>query len=139
MNNEQLIVEDGGAGYGEGNAVLTKSYAFAVRIVKLHRHLMAEHREYVLTKQVVRSGTSIGANVEEAIGGLSRADFSAKLSVAYKEARETSYWLRLLHDAGYLDAAAFASIHGDCQELCRLLFTILKTAGRIRNNEGNEQ
>ena len=122
MSNEQLS--------GEQNVVLTKSFAFAVRVVKLNKHLRFSQQEYVLSKQLVRSGTSIGANVEEAVGGISKADFSAKISIAYKEARETSYWLRLLHEADYLEVRLFDSLYADCQELCRILFSILRTTGR---------
>lgn len=86
----------------QDNLIQTKSYAFALRIVKLYQFLSTEKKEYVLSKQLLRSGTSIGANVEEAMGGCSRADFLHKITIAYKEARETSYWLRLLHDADYL-------------------------------------
>ncbi len=86
----------------EENIIQTKSYAFAVRIVRLHQHLINSKKEYVLSKQILRSGTSIGANVEESIGGQSKADFIHKLAIAYKEARETSYWLRLLKDTDYL-------------------------------------
>lgn len=75
------------------NIVIDKSYKFAIRIVKLYQFLVSEHNEYILSKQILRSGTSIGANVEEAIGGQSSKDFKAKLSIAYKEARETKYWL----------------------------------------------
>ena len=82
------------------NVIQTKSYTFAVRIVRLYQHLSAEKKEYVLSKQVLRCGTSIGANVEEAIGGQSRADFISKLGIAYKEASENSYWLRVLKDTG---------------------------------------
>ncbi len=109
------------------NVVQAKSYAFAVRIVKLYQHLSGDKREYVLSKQVLRSGTSIGANIEESIGGQSRADFIAKLSIAYKEARETSYWLRLLRDTDYLTAAQFESIHEDSLELCRIISAIQKS------------
>ena len=123
MSNEQFG--------GEQNVVLTKSFAFAVRMVKLNKHLRSTHQEYVLSKQLVRCGTSIGANVEEAIGGISKADFSAKISIAYKEARETSYWLRLLHEADYLESRLFVSLHQDCQELCRILFSILRSSGRV--------
>lgn len=108
------------------NVILTKSYAFAVRIVKLYQHLSGK-KEYVLSKQVLRCGTSIGANVEEAIGGQSRADFVAKLSIAYKEARETAYWLRLLKDTDYLTSPQFESIHADAEELCRIIAAIQKT------------
>jgi four helix bundle protein len=77
------------------NVVLVKTYNFSVRIVKMYQHIATQKKEYVLSKQILRSGTSIGANVEEAISGISKADFKAKMSIAYKEARETDYWLRL--------------------------------------------
>ncbi|WP_319805314.1 four helix bundle protein [Hymenobacter latericus] len=89
------------------NIIQTKSYAFASRIVKAYRYLVAEHREYVLSKQLLRSGTSIGANVEEALAAASRADFVHKLTIAAKEARETNYWLRLLHDNDFLPTPIF--------------------------------
>lgn len=114
----------------EGNVVCEKSYQFAVRVVKLYQHLSAEKREFILSKQILRSGTSVGANVEEAIGGHFRADFFAKLSIAYKEARETAYWLRLLNDTGYLSEKQFTSIYNDAQELCRILAAIRKQQGR---------
>ena len=103
------------------NLVQMKSYAFAVRIVKLYQHLSAEKKEFVLSKKVLRCGTSVGANVEEAIGGQSRADFVAKMSIAYKEARETAYWLRLLKDTAYLSKSQFDSIYVDADELCRII------------------
>lgn len=109
------------------NVVQEKSYAFALRIVKLYSWLCDEKREYVLSKQLLRSGTSIGANVEEAIGGISERDFSAKMIIAYKEARESHFWLRLLHDSEFIDQAAFESIIGDCDELLKLLGSITKT------------
>ncbi|WP_043587726.1 four helix bundle protein [Geminisphaera colitermitum] len=109
------------------NAIQTKSYAFAIRVVKLCRHLMEKKKEFVLSKQLVRSGTGIGANVEEALGGQSRADFVAKMTIAYKEARETSYWLRLLKDTDYLTSRQFQSIHEDMGEIHRLLTAILKS------------
>lgn len=109
------------------NPVQTKSYDFAIRIVRLYQHLSATKKEYVLSKQVLRAGTSIGANVEEAIGGQSRADFISKLGIAYKEARETSYWLRLLKDTDYLTEAEFQSIHADAEELCRIIGAIQKS------------
>jgi four helix bundle protein len=110
--------------------LLKKSFDFAVRIMKLHRHLQSNEREYIVSKQLVRSGTSIGANAEEATGAISKADFTSKISIAYKEARETSYWLRLLYAADYLEFKLFESLHQDCQELCRILFAILRTSGR---------
>ena len=109
------------------NIIQQKSYAFAMRIVRLYQHLSAEKKEYVLSKQVLRCGTSIGANVEESIGGQSRADFVSKMTIAYKEARESSYWLRLLKDTGYLTASQFESIYADAEELCRIIAAIQKT------------
>jgi four helix bundle protein len=109
------------------NIILTKSYDFALRILRMYQHLSAEKKEFVLSKQVLRSGTSIGANIEEAIGGISKADFKAKMSIAYKEARETDYWLRLLKDTGYIDAQSFNSISNDCSEILKILYTIIKS------------
>jgi len=86
----------------DDNIIQIKSYAFAVRIVKAYQFLSNDKKEFVLSKQLLRCGTSIGANVEEAIGGQSDKDFFAKLSIAYKEARETHYWIRLLKDTDYL-------------------------------------
>lgn len=117
------------------NIIQSKSYAFAVRIVRLSQHLTNEKREFTLSKQVLRSGTSIGANVEEAIGGQSKPDFLAKIAIAYKEARETVYWLRLLHDTGYLTTPEFDSIHADADELLRILAKIqITTRNAIRNS-----
>jgi four helix bundle protein len=117
------------------NVVQSKSYTFALRIVRLYQHLCAVKKEYVLSKQVLRCGTSIGANVEEAIGGQSRADFVSKMSVAYKEARETSYWLRLLKDTDYLTTFQFNNIHGDVDELCRIIASIQKSKRQRGNYE----
>jgi four helix bundle protein len=117
MSNEQC----------KNNVLREKSFAFAVRIVKLYQYLCSEKKEFVLSKQILRSGTSIGANVEEAQGGVSKADFSNKIAIAYKEAKETHYWLRLLHATKYIDQQFFQSILEDCDELCRLLFAVLKT------------
>ena len=117
------------------SVVHQKSYAFAVRIVRLSQYLSNEKREFVLSKQVLRSGTSIGANVEEASGGQSKRDFLSKISIAYKEARETVYWLRLLKDTDYLTQAEFDSIHTDADELCRILSKIqTSTKQSIRNS-----
>ncbi len=109
------------------NVVQEKSYAFALRIVNLYKWLCKEKNEYVLSKQIVRCGTSIGANVEEAIGGFSGKDFSSKIAIAYKEARETHYWLRLLHDSNYIDENAFESLMPDCDELLKIIGAIGKT------------
>ena len=98
-----------------------KSFIFGLRVVKLYRYLTEQKREYIISKQVLRSGTSIGANTAEAVGGQSRADFYAKICIAYKEAIETVYWLKLLYGAGYISAIEFNSIFKDCEELCKLL------------------
>ena len=116
------------------NPVRDKSYAFALRIVMLYRMLSEEKREFVLSKQVLRSGTSIGANIEEALGGQSGKDFQSKLLIAYKEARETLYWLRLLNDSGYIDDKTFDSLSLDCNELLRLLGSITKSMKEKLNN-----
>jgi four helix bundle protein len=110
-----------------GNVVQEKSYAFALRMVRMYQHLTEQRKEFVLSKQVLRSGTSLGANVEEAIGGQSDRDFLAKFNIAYKEARETHYWLRLLRDSGYLTDADAASMIADCEELLKLTGSIIKT------------
>ena len=132
MKQEELgsVVEE-----GNENIVAYKSFELAVRVVKLYRFLRETRQGFVLTKQLLR-GTSTGANVEEAIGGISRADFSAKISIAYKEARETSYWLKLLHATEYLSEEAFQSVLHDCEEVCRILRAILNTT-RI-NRKGSE-
>lgn len=109
------------------NAVRDKSFDFAIRIVKLYQQLSNQNLEYVLSKQLLKSGTSIGANTEEADSAISMADFSNKISIAYKEARETHYWLRILQSTGYIDKTEFDSLIEDCDELCKLLFSILKT------------
>ena len=109
------------------NIIWDKSYAFALRIVKLARHLNTEQREYVLSKQVLKSGTSIGANIEEAIGGQSRKDFLAKVSIAYKEARETRYWLMLLQDAEIIEKRLAESLQKDCDDILRILAKIMMT------------
>lgn len=111
----------------KNSIILDKSFKFAVRIIKLYQFLCKEKKEFVLSKQILRSGTSIGANVEEAHGGISDSDFSNKISLAYKESRETQYWLRLLNAADYINKRMFDSFAKDCEELCKILFSILKT------------
>ena len=111
----------------KGNITQEKSYSFALKIVKLYKQLTEVNKEYVLSKQVLKSGTSIGANVTEANGAISDADFSSKISIAYKEALETKYWLRLLCDGEFIVKKQFDILHADCDELCKILFSILKT------------
>ena len=110
------------------NIIEEKSFRFAVRIVKLSGYLRRERKEFVLSKQLMRSGTSIGANVAEAQQAQSRADFHAKLSIALKEAVETNYWLRLLRATEYLKNTEAESLLADCRELERLLTAIVKTS-----------
>lgn len=107
------------------NVVQEKSYAFALSIIKLARTLQLDKREYALSKQFLRSGTSIGANIEEAIAAQSKKDFLSKMAIALKEARETHYWLRLLRDSGL--SHEMESTVAACQELIRLLSTITLT------------
>jgi four helix bundle protein len=101
----------------EDNVIQEKSYAFALRMVKLYKYLVEEKKEYVLAKQILKSGTSIGANAEEGIGAQSRKDFLNKITIAYKEARETHFWLRLLTDSDYLEKKLSKSLLADCEEL----------------------
>ncbi len=103
------------------NIIQEKSFAFAIRIVNLNKHLISEKKEFVLAKQLLRSGTSIGANVEEAIGGVSDKDFLNKLGIAYKEASESIYWLKLLQATDYITKDEFESIHNDAEEICKIL------------------
>jgi four helix bundle protein len=107
--------------------VYEKSFAFALRVVKLYQYLCEEKREYVLSKQLLRSGTAIGALVREAEQAESRADFVHKMSIALKEANETQYWLALLHQSEYIDTPGYASINANSDELIRLLTAIIKT------------
>ena len=108
----------------------SKSYAFSVRIVRLSQILVADHREYVLSKQILRSGTAIGALVREAEYGISRADFRNKMSIALKEANETEYWLSILRDTDYIDEKTFRSLSVDCIELIKILIATVKTTQR---------
>lgn len=109
------------------SVIKQKSMTFARRIVKLYQYLNKEHREYVMSKQILRSGTSIGANIAEAIYGSSRKDFVAKLQIAQKEAAETLYWLELLQSCDYIPEKLFASLHNDCKELLAMLAATIKT------------
>lgn len=109
------------------NIIATKSYAFALRIIKLYQFLTSEQNEYVLSKQILRSGTSVGALVKEAEHAQSMADFLNKMNIALKEANETEYWLMLLKDSNYLDEKSFESIITDNIEIIKLLISIVKT------------
>lgn len=111
----------------EGNVLSDISYAFALRVVKMHRFLSGDKYEYTLSKQLLRAGTSIGANVEETLGGHSDRDFAWKLGIAYREARESHYWIRLLRDSDYLTTKQAGSMLTDTEELLRIRTSILKT------------
>lgn len=110
------------------NMLKTKSLAFSVRIVGLYRYLTEQKKEYILSKQILRSGTSIGANIYEANYGQSKVDFAAKLQIALKEAAETEYWLLLLTQTNYLEESMGKSLNEDCLELKRLLISSVRTA-----------
>ena len=116
------------AGQRQGNTLKEKSYTFALQVVQLYRHLAQEKREFVLSKQLLRAGTSIGANVEEANQAESKMDFVHKLSIAHKEAFETHYWLRLLRDSGYAELDTVQPLLMECEQLQRMLAASIKTA-----------
>ena len=109
------------------NVVKDKSRGFAIRIINLYKYLCEEKKEYILSKQLLRAGTSIGANVNEALCGISRKDFIAKMYIAYKECAECLYWLDLLVATEYITTLEFESINSDCEELRKLLSSITKT------------
>ncbi len=111
----------------EENIILSKTYDFALRIIDLYKYLSKEKKEYTLSKQILRSGTSVGANSEEAAGSISKKDFRAKFFIAYKEARETRFWIRLLRDSKYIDRELATSLLKDLDEILKILGAILKT------------
>lgn len=104
-----------------------KSYAFALRIIKLYQYLSSENKEYVLSRQVLRSGTAIGALLSEAKFGQSKADFISKMNIALKEANETDYWLSLLKDSGYINEKQYKSLNKEINELISMLVSTVKT------------
>ncbi len=110
------------------NIILTKSYEVALKIVRLYKDLKFKQKEFDLGRQLLRSGTSIGANAEEAAGAQSKKDFIAKLSIAYKESRETRYWLRLLKDSEIIESKTASVLINECEELQKILASILKTS-----------
>ena len=118
--------------------LLPKSYKFALRTIELYKWLTSSKNEYVLSKQLLRSGTAIGALVKEAEHAQSKADFLNKMNVALKEANETEYWLLLLRDADFISEKEFDSIHLDCRELIRLLISIVRTT-KSKINRTNEK
>ena len=115
------------------NLIRDKSFCFAVRIVNFYKYLIRK-KEFVMSKQLLRSGTSIGANIEEALGGQTKKDFIYKLSISYKEARETKYWIKLLKETNFINQEEFLSIYNDCDELCKIIGKIQITMkNQIRN------
>jgi four helix bundle protein len=115
------------------NQILFDSKAFALRIIRLYNYLKQEKQVYVLSKQLLRSGTSIGANVRESVNAQSRMDFINKLNIALKEANESEYWLELLHESNYLDDQQFESIYNDCGKIVATLTKIIKTTKATAN------
>ena len=113
------------------NVIKEKSYAFALRMIKAYKYLTSEQKEFVLSKQMLRSGTAIGALVWEAEYAQSTPDFIHKLSIALKEANETEYWMSLLKDSEYISEDSFHSIHKDCVELIKMLTSIINTSKKI--------
>ncbi len=116
------------------NAVQQKSMRFAVRIVRLSQYLQEEKKEFTLSKQILRCGTSIGANLAEAAAAFSRKDFLSKAYIAFKECSETLYWLELLKETEYIDSNMYKSMHQDCEELKKLLSSITKTTKNSMNS-----
>jgi four helix bundle protein len=114
----------------KNSVILDKSYSFALKIIKVYQYLSKSKKEFELSRQILRSGTSIGANSEEATGAQSRKDFIAKFSIAYKEARETNYWLRLLKDSGYIEEKQANELINDCTEIQKIIASILVSSKR---------
>jgi len=116
------------------NIVKDKSYKFALRIVNLYKFLTDTNKEYVLSKQILRCGSSIGANIEESIGCSTKKDFVNKISIAYRESRETRYWLNLLFDAKYIEKKIYESLIADCEELIKLTGKIISSSKKAIDN-----
>ena len=114
------------------NTIVVKSKAFGCRMMRLRAYLVSVKHEFEISKQVLRSGTSIGANVKEAIRGQSKADFGAKMNIALKEASETEHWLEMLYEGSFIDKKGFDSVVKDCHELIRILTAIVKTTFKDR-------
>jgi four helix bundle protein len=110
-----------------------KSYLFALRIIKLYQQIITEHKEYVLSKQLLKAATAIGALVREAEFAQSKADFTSKLSIALKEANEAEYWILLLRDSGYITMVIATNIEADNKEIIRLLVASIKTLKSVKN------
>ncbi|MBI2416446.1 MAG: four helix bundle protein [Ignavibacteriales bacterium] len=117
------------------NLLKEKSFLFAVRCIRLNKHFRENLHEYVLSKQLMRSGTSIGANVREALNAESTADFIHKLSIAQKECDETQYWIELMKETNYLSEIEFASVYSDCTELLKIIRSIILTTKKRDNTK----
>ena len=117
------------------NIAKEKSFEFAVRVVKLYRFLCEERKEFVLSKQLLKSGTSIGANISEALQAQGKRDFLSKINIALKEANESQYWIELLYETGYINKNQHESIWSDCDEIISLLVSIVKTTKRNLEKE----
>jgi four helix bundle protein len=133
INLHTILLLLGGGGLKE-NVIVKKSLDFAVRVVNLYKYLYDERKEYVMSKQLLRSGTSVGANVREAVNAQSKRDFVAKMNISLKEAAETEYWLELLRKTDYLNQLEYDEINRDCDELKRLLVSIIKTSNQRKTN-----
>ncbi|MBN1463672.1 MAG: four helix bundle protein [Paludibacteraceae bacterium] len=110
------------------NVIITKTYSFALEIIRITRILLSEQKEFVISKQLLRCGTSIGANAEEATAAISKKEFIMKLQISYKEARETRYWLRLLRDSEILDKSKATYLIEKCEEIIRIINAILQSS-----------
>ena len=128
QNRSQFSIQKGSQFKMKDNILYTKSMAFAIRCVNLYKHLTTEKKEFVLSKQLLRSGTSIGANIRESRNAQSPADFINKLSIALKEADETQYWFELLHHTDFITDEEFTSINADVDELISILTSVIKKA-----------
>jgi len=109
------------------NIIQQKSFCFAIKVIELYKYLVETKKEFILSKQLLRSGTSIGANIEEALGGQSKKDFISKISIAYKEARETKYWLSLLRESKYMTNEELSPVFDSCEEILKIISKIQKT------------
>jgi len=116
----------------KGNLAYDKAFNFAKNMVNLYKELSKNHKEFILSKQLLRSGTSIGANLAEAIGAFSKADFAHKLSISYKECLESKYWISLLHETSYLNTEQFKKLYSDADEIGKILFASIKTS-KLKN------
>ncbi len=110
------------------NIIVEKSFVFAVEIVKLYKIMLKRQNEFVMSKQILKSGTSVGANISEAVAAISKKEFVAKIQIAYKEAHETAYWLKLLEETKFITQTEFSKLHTSCQEIIRILSAILKSS-----------